>query len=98
MGEVFKRLPATRLWIEDVLSGNFAERESMPSEFVTDGQPARVALCGIIVDISNDSISMDDGTGVISLRSFDMPAHATLFTPGTPVMVIGKPRKFMNSI
>ncbi len=99
MGDVPKRLPATKVWVADVLGGRFVQAFT---EFVLpDNQLAgRVALCGILINnnvkTSDAHIVIDDGTGIISLRFFEVPNNAELLVAGTPVLVIGRPRRFSD--
>ena len=104
MVEGFKRFTAMRVWISDILAGSFANSNSMtPAELILqDNQTVnRVALCGIVVQNitgSNPQLSIDDSTGVIALRALDMPEQVLTIQPGTPVLVVGRPRQFMNNI
>ncbi|MBI4016373.1 MAG: hypothetical protein HY363_01630 [Candidatus Aenigmarchaeota archaeon] len=90
MVDGFKRSSATRLWVEDLLSGKL----SAAGEFGKDSV-YRVALCGVVVGVENGEFRLDDGTGVLTLRAFDSFGAIVL---GTAVMCIGRPRVFMNAV
>ncbi|MBI4147766.1 hypothetical protein HY490_00575 [Candidatus Woesearchaeota archaeon] len=101
MGDAPKRALAFRLWIKDIVEGTFKKADSpySPSEFtLQDGQSVpRVQLCGIVVhnaaDTNDSHLTMDDSTGVLTIRAFDMPSHVHTIMTGTPVLVIGRPRQ-----
>ena len=101
-----KRFPAIKLFIRDVLNGQFIQQDNSfaPQELILHDNRTikRVNLCGIIVqnnmNTTNPSILLDDGSGIINLRTFELSQHIQLLAPGTPVNVIGRPKQFMNII
>ena len=78
-GENQKRQAAVKLWIADLLSGQYVKEEGWtPNYVLTAGgrKASRVNLIGAVVsiptaDASYRNIMLDDGTGNIGVRSFD---------------------------
>ena len=97
-----KRFPAIKLRIKDIINGNYVRNENELSYLDVSGSVVhRVNLIGaVVVPYSPDnqvvSVLIDDGSGRISLRSFDNPRVFDGFAAGDLVLVIGKPREFNN--
>ena len=101
-----KKTTATPLWVGDVLEGRF-NLQNQPfssQEFcLQDGRVIeKIALSGIIVENQylndNPFLLLDDGSGVITIRAFEMPEHVRTLPSGCPVKIIGKPKLFMNVV
>ncbi len=101
-----KRQVAVKLRIGDILGGQYVVEEGWNPNYVLtkDGRKAsRVNLLGIVisnptVEINYRSVMLDDGSGNISVRSFD---EADLFqgiSLGDAVFVIGRLRQYSNEI
>ncbi len=101
-----KRSNATPLWIGDVLEGKFNPQNQpfISQEFcLQDGRMIeKVAICGIVVENQsldeNPFLLIDDGSGVISIRAFEMPEPVHAITPGCIVKVFGRPKLSMNIV
>ena len=101
-----KKGSATRLWIGDVLEGRFTLQENsfVPQEFCLQNGSVvdRIALCGLVVEnqylSDNPFLLLDDGSGVVSVRAFEMPECMRELSPGHIVFVIGRPKLFMNVV
>lgn len=92
-----KRQTAFLCTIAQLLAGEYVKKEGWePSYVETDaGALSRVRVAGLIVD-SSSQITLDDGTGSITIRSFDAPLpHLTI---GTPVLIIGRPRVYDDAL
>ncbi len=83
--------PALPVWIAELLSGSFTQREDTPAHVVLPNGKSveRLRIYGIVV--STNDLVVDDGTGSILIRNFDTPATAKI---GETVLVIGRPRVY----
>ena len=70
------------------------ERRRAPAEFKKvediDDTDARVSLVGTAVDVEENNIAVDDGTGTIEVN-FDLSKDLSEFKEGDMVRVVGKP-------
>lgn len=85
--------------IGTLLNGNFvkAEAQMQPSflRTVSGREMSRVHIIAVIVGFSDSNeATLDDGSGRITARSFDMPTIFSSFSLGDIVRVIGKVRAF----
>lgn len=87
-------MTAVKVWIADLDNCTFVQKEDAPSVAVLlDGRElSRVNIVGTVVG-SDDPLLVDDGTGIISVRSFDKPFLAEL---GSFVVVIGRLREYLG--
>lgn len=95
---VQKPLVAVKARISELLGGSWVEQGNEPSAVqLGDGtRAARANVMGIVVDISDGetpSLMIDDGTERIAIRAFEPVPGIRSVTLGSPVMVIGRPRK-----
>jgi RPA family protein len=102
---VQKRQVAYKIMIKDINASNYIKEEGWNPNYLilSDGKKInRVNVFGIIIDkptnenLSTNSLTIDDGSGSIVLRTFDENENINDFDIGTPVLVIGKPREFNN--
>ena len=86
-------MTAVKVWIADFDNCTFVQKEDAPSVAVLlDGREvSRVSIMGTV--IASDPLLVDDGTGIISVRSFDKPFLAGL---GSFVLVIGRLRDYLG--
>lgn len=96
---VQKPLVAVKARITELLTGQWVEQGNEPSSvMLPDGTlAARANVMGIIVDISDGetpNLLIDDGTDRIALRTFEKVPGIVNAKLGSPVLVIGRPRKF----
>lgn len=104
--EIGLRQTAYRLWIADLLKGEFVKSpgEFHPNYLLTRGlNVSRVNLIGAVVSTNfNDSycsLVIDDGSGAIALRAWKEAVDALRgFSVGEFVIVVGKIRSFNNVI
>lgn len=86
---------ARKCWIKDLLSGRYVKREGWESNYfeTSVGRISRVNIIAVVISVQDNTIIIDDGTGMIQLRSFE---QNKVFEqkPGDLVLVIGKPRSF----
>ncbi len=90
----FERITAKKCTIHDISQGVFVKKEGFESSYVETpfGNIARANILGVVVNIEQGVLTIDDGSGKISARSFDPLAKVPEL--GDVVMVIGKPRVF----
>ncbi len=101
-----KRQVAVKLRISDLLSGRYVVEEGWAPNYVLtkDGRKAsRVNLFGVIisnptVEVNYRSAMLDDGSGNISVRSFDETDMFHGLSLGDAVFIIGRPRQYGNEV
>jgi hypothetical protein len=94
-----KPLIAAKARIAELLTGEWVEQGNEPSAVtLSDGTlAARANVMGVVVDISDGdtpSLMIDDGSDRLPLRAFEKVPGLDTIMLGSPVMVIGRPRKF----
>ncbi len=101
-----KRQVAVKMRISDILRGRYVVEEGWNPNYVLtkDGRKAsRVNLLGVAisnpaVEVNYRSILLDDGSGNISMRSFDETDMFQGISLGDAVFVIGRPRQYGNEV
>lgn len=91
-----RRQTAKKCRIKDILKGRYVKREGWePNYFETSiGKVSRANILGTIISTEKDDFFIDDGTGIIQLRSFDEGDIFSGKKLGEVVLIIGKPRVF----
>jgi len=102
MPEQKKREIAYKVRINDVLKGEYVKRDGWDPNFVmiNSKQVSRVNIMGVIVstpDAGQNSLTVDDGSGRIEVRSFDSPEILAGAAIGDIVLLVGKPREYNNA-
>lgn len=95
-----ERHVSRKLWIKEILQGQVhAGTDVEPNTLVTVRGPAnRVNILGVVVRVEELPVStlfVDDGTGTITVRSFDYKLPHQV---GMLVQIIGRPRKYQGDI
>ncbi len=100
-----KRQVAYKLKINDILKGEYVKEEGewVPNYIkVGDKKVSRVNLMAVVVskqDLENtnfQNLLIDDGSGKISIRSFEEGTNFDDINVGDFVFVIGRPREYFN--
>jgi RPA family protein len=100
-----KRQIAYKVKINDILKGEYIKEEGewVPNYVqVGDKKVSRVNLMAVVVskqdqeNPSNKSLLIDDGSGKISIRSFEENGNWDSINVGEFVLVIGRPREYFN--
>lgn len=87
--------------INDLISGRFVKEEGWNPNYVVIGEKhvSRVNIIGAIIDVNDNNgirnVSIDDGTGKISIREFDKKTDVAV---GEVVLLIGRVRRYGNEI
>lgn len=98
-----KRQVAYKIWINDILNGEYVKEEGewIPNYIkIGNKKVSRVNLIAVVVSRQNmentnyQGIILDDGSGKISVRSFD--GNFDKVEIGDFVMVIGRPREYFK--
>ncbi len=95
-----KRQVARKLWIRDILAGKYVKEEGFkPNHIVLRDNTvaARVNVIGVVVSSSSEGlpvITLDDGSGRITVRAFEPGEKMNAVSVGDVVLVIGRPRQF----
>jgi RPA family protein len=100
-----KRQVAHKVKIGDILIGEYVKEEGewVPNYIsIGDHKVSRVNLIAVVVskenleNSSNQSLLIDDGSGRISIRSFEEQNNFDNIKIGDFVIVIGRPREYFN--
>ncbi len=100
-----KRQVAHKVRINDILKGEYIKEEGewVPNYIkIADKNVSRVNLMAVVVSKENlentnyQILLIDDGSGKISVRSFEEGANFDKISIGDFVMVIGRPREYFN--
>lgn len=100
-----KRQVAYKLKINDILKGEYIKEEGewVPNYIkVGDKKVSRVNLMAAVVSKQNlentnyQNLLIDDGSGKISIRSFEEGTNFDDISVGELVFVIGRPREYFN--
>lgn len=102
-GRDTKRFTAYKIWIADVLQGNFVKQDGILPDYVrvNEKEVARVNLIAAVVDnFSKEnytSLTLDDGTGQIRLKAFrEDSLLLNTFSIGDILLVFARVREFNN--
>lgn len=104
MPEIQKRQVACYASISEVAGAKYVKEEGwQPNYVITKGgrKISRVNIAGVVVSPPSEEAgftvaSLDDGSGMISLRVFDNPKIMGGIMAGEPVFVVGRPRQYGN--
>ena len=100
-----KRNVAYKVMVKDILKSNYVKVEGgTPNYLVLDNgkQISRINMIGTIIDKlftetqEYQNITVDDGSGNISVRSFENKGIFNDFNIGESILIIGRPREFGN--
>lgn len=100
-----KRQVAYKVRINDILKGEYIKEEGewVPNYVkVGSKKVSRVNLMAVVVskqdleNTNNQSLLVDDGSGKISIRSFEENNNFNNVSIGDFVLVIGRPREYFN--
>lgn len=101
MATSFQRFPAVKMSIQRLINGQFVpgtEQEGSYIKLNTGEQVFRCNIMGTVLQIeevgSLTNILLDDGTGQILIRSFEPLPHLKQLSIGTPLLLIGRIRKY----
>ena len=100
-----KRQVAYKVRINDILKGEYVKEEGewVPNYIkVGDKKVSRINLMAVVVSKQNlentnyQSLLIDDGSGKISIRSFEEGNNFNNIEVGNFALVIGRPREYFN--
>jgi len=97
-----KRQIAYKIRIKDLLAGKYTKEEGWSPNYIEteDGRNiSRINLIGVVVskqpeEVNYQSIVLDDGTGRITVRTFDEKNRFDIVNIGDIILVIGRPREY----
>lgn len=99
----YGRQTAFKIKIKDILDGKYVKEEGWTPNYVItpkNKKVSRVNLMGVVVSRNDDegarfsSVILDDGSGRISVRSFDERSDLKKYEIGEIITVIGRPREY----
>ena len=103
MQNTFKRQTAYRINIKQILNAEYIKKPGWDPNVIKDDfgrEISRVNIVGVVLSKSEDlnykSITIDDGSGIISVRSFGDENLFSNIEIGDVVCVIGRPREYSN--
>jgi RPA family protein len=100
MAEQQKRQIAYKARVKDLLGGKYVKEEGWNPNYVESGgrKISRVNLIGTIVSKESvesfQSLTLDDGTGKITARTFEKNIVLDSLDIGDVVLIIGRPREY----
>jgi RPA family protein len=97
-----KRQVAIKARISEITNGKYFKEEGWKPNYIitnTNKIISRANIIGVIVsepsiETTNQNITIDDGTGRITVRSFDDKLILNKYNTGEIVMIIGRPREY----
>ncbi len=92
-----KRQTAYKVRIYDIVNSEYITQEGWQPNYldINGRKVARINVMGVVVlKAGDDNITIDDGTGKISLRVFENNKVLEKVAVGDIVLCIGKPREF----
>jgi len=91
-----KRQTAKKCRIKELLEGRYIRREGWEPNYLETnrGRISRVNILGVIISVEDNTLTIDDGTGKISLRIFDQEKTFSDKKTGEVITVVGRPRVF----
>jgi len=100
-----KREVAVKTKIKDILEGKYVKEEGWkPNYIITELREniSRANIIGVVVSEPNieeksQSLTIDDGSGRILLRSFENNIVMSKFFLGDVINIIGKPKEYLGS-
>jgi RPA family protein len=98
MAEI-KRNIAYKVMVKDILEGEYVKQEGeWSSNFIklNDLEIARANIIATIISKDNNQAIVDDGSGRITIRSFDQEINSV--EVGDFALIIGRPRIFDNEL
>lgn len=96
--EEFKRETAKIVEIRDILTAKYVKTDEFPNYFESAyGRFSRVNVVGFLVSKEPQRLMIDDSSGSIEIRSFDVIRQDGIEI-GDNVNIIGKPREFNDKI
>lgn len=99
MATQYARQPAVPCTLDELKGGSWVQNDGLvPSGVRTHrGMVARASAIGVIVERRGDTaFTMDDGTAIMGVRSFDAAPAPLRADIGDMVLVIGRPREYQN--
>ena len=96
-----QRLVAHKVRIADILKGKYVKMKDWNPNYIetNDGKKvSRVNIMGTIISKDSDSLVLDDGSGTISVRSFENQDPFKEIDVGDVAIIVGRPRKFGEEI
>jgi len=102
MPEPQKRQIAYKARIADLINGKYVKEEGWTPNYIITKQGkhiSRINLIGIVISKTEEgpeyqSFVVDDGSGTISLRSFEKNDNVKNIEIGDVVLLIGRPREY----
>lgn len=97
-----KRQTAYKVRVKDILNSKYIKTEGFAPNYleINGKEISRTNLIGVIVEKLNlnnyQTLSIDDGTGKISARTFENDVLLDKTAVGDIVLIIGKPREFSS--
>ncbi len=92
------RQVAVPIYVKELLEGGYEEKEGWEPNILVcaRGRLSRINSIGTLLRVNNQLV-LDDGTGVISLRTYDTIPGMNI-PSGSIVQVIGRPRKYQEEL
>ncbi|MBU0535404.1 MAG: hypothetical protein KKE20_00430 [Nanoarchaeota archaeon] len=100
------RQTAVKTRISSLINGQYVVQQGWEPNYIlyNDEKISRINIIGVIVsknqnELSNNkSVMIDDGSGRISVRTFDESSVLDSVSVGEMIILIGRPREYGNEI
>ncbi len=104
MPEPQKRQIACKVRISDLINGTYVKKEGWTPNYIITKQGkhiSRINLIGTVIsknesEQNHQSLTIDDGSGSISLRAFEKNEAINNTEVGDVIVVIGRPREYSS--
>ena|SRR3989344_2321173 len=95
-----QRQTAYKCAVQHLLKGRYIQKQGWEPSYVETiiGQISRANVTGVIVGQDGPGLILDDGTGQITLRSFEERNPLLNVGIGSKVLVVGRPRLYNDLI
>lgn len=92
-----RRQPAIPATVKEISEGEFVTQEGWEPSYIktSRGAMSRVHIIGTLTESDgSQQCSVDDGTGIVLVRSFEQVEQLKNITIGSVVRIIGRPRNY----
>src|SRR3989344_3479957 len=95
-----QRQTAYKCAVHHLLKGRYVQKQGWEPSYIETiiGQISRANVMGVIVGQDGPGLILDDGTGQITLRSFEEYNPLLNVGIGSKVLVVGRPRLYNDLI
>ena len=92
----FQRQTAIPCTLADIATGAWVQNDGLTPSGVRTGRGfiSRASILGVIIEKSEAGLALEDGTSIMSVRSFEAKPVPVSAQVGDIVLVVGRPREY----